>query len=210
MQQATLAEVLTRRVMPNFTYSDNIPAASHNPSADQPLMQINTNSIDGIIAVDHFSFNDNDGGYHKKSTYISNNYTLAAPPTTIAGQVALYAFNTGVGGNALAFVRDGLTTGVQLTDTQAPISTANGSTFLPGGILIQWGSGITVAGFLTQSYTPAFSTIFSETATAISLGSTTALISVAGLSNSDITIYSNNSAGQPVSTGVFWMAIGLA
>ncbi len=51
--------------MPNFTYSINVPAASHNPSADQPIMQTNTNSIDSIITIDHFGFNDNQGGWHK-------------------------------------------------------------------------------------------------------------------------------------------------
>lgn len=51
--------------MPNFTYTRNIPAASHNPSSDQPIMQTNANSIDSIIEVDHFSFNANEGGWHK-------------------------------------------------------------------------------------------------------------------------------------------------
>lgn len=65
MPQATLADLLTRGTMPNFIYQTNIPFASHNPSFDQPIMQQNANSIDGIIGVDHFSFNTANGGYHK-------------------------------------------------------------------------------------------------------------------------------------------------
>jgi len=53
--------------MPNFTYTRDIPFSSHNPSVDQPDMQINNNSIQDIIAVDHYGFNDGDNlsGYHK-------------------------------------------------------------------------------------------------------------------------------------------------
>lgn len=48
-----------------FNYNRNIPDAPNNPSADQPLMKINTNSTDDLIDVDHFSFGENDGGYHR-------------------------------------------------------------------------------------------------------------------------------------------------
>lgn len=52
--------------MPNFTYTLGIPAADHNPSVDQPDMQINNDSIASIIDVDHYGFNDgsNFSGYH--------------------------------------------------------------------------------------------------------------------------------------------------
>lgn len=51
--------------MPNFTYTRDIPFPSHNPSNDQPPMRVNTNSTDDIFEVDHYSFNVNNGGYHK-------------------------------------------------------------------------------------------------------------------------------------------------
>jgi len=67
VQQAISADLLTRRSMPNFTYVRDIPDAPHNPSVDQPDMKINTNSIDDLLLVDHYSFNDanNRSGYHK-------------------------------------------------------------------------------------------------------------------------------------------------
>lgn len=128
--------------MPNFTYTRGIPASSHNPSTDQPDMQINNDSIADLIEIDHFGFNDqnNSSGYHKKTTYVSNIYTLAAPPPSVAGQVVEYAFNTGVGGNALAYVRDGLGTGIQLTNTFTPAKTNPGVTFLPGGLILNFGN----------------------------------------------------------------------
>jgi len=123
-----------------FTYNRDIPDGPNNPSQDQPKMKVNTNSTDDLINVDHVSFQQADGGNHRKSTYLSNTYTLVAPPASIAGQVVVYAYNTGPGGNALALVRDGVATGFQLTNTQYPALTAtDGFSWLPGGIIIQWG-----------------------------------------------------------------------
>lgn len=52
--------------MPNLPYTRDIPHATHNPSSDQPIMETNNNSNDTLWAVDHFGFNDNNGGYHKQ------------------------------------------------------------------------------------------------------------------------------------------------
>jgi len=60
--------------MPTFTYFDNIPAGPNNPSVDQPNMQTNTNSTDGIINVDHYSFEQSNlDGWHKQVTLPANN-----------------------------------------------------------------------------------------------------------------------------------------
>lgn len=47
-----------------FNYNAGIPATNNDPSVDQPNMQTNTNSINGIFPVDHFGFNNNLGGWH--------------------------------------------------------------------------------------------------------------------------------------------------
>lgn len=68
--------------MANFPYTDDIPLATNNPSQDQPDMKINTNSIDSLIAVDHVSFNTNNGGYHTLIHAISQ-----TTPFTNVGQI---------------------------------------------------------------------------------------------------------------------------
>lgn len=73
--------------MPNFVYTTNIPFASHNPSADQPIMQVNTNSIDEILAVDHYSFNTGNGGYHKTIRQVF----VASDPVAIPGLGQYYS-----------------------------------------------------------------------------------------------------------------------
>jgi len=145
--------------MPNYTYITNIPASSNNPSADQPNMQINTNSIDDIIEVDHFSFNDNLGGYHKQVNLVNS---VANPGTPASvGSVLFsksndwYFQNASLGLNA-----------IQMTNAAYfPIQAINGGrTFLPGGMIMQWGfvvAGGTFSNFDTGSvvFPVAFPTI---------------------------------------------------
>ncbi len=138
--------------MPNFTYITNIPASTHNPSSDQPNMQINTNSTDSIIEVDHYSFNDNNGGLHKQSTYVNE-----SAPSTQPGQLALYSKGSVGGPSALYLIRDNNSgTETQLTSTSigTALAETKGASWLPGGLLIQWGTinaianGNTVENFL--------------------------------------------------------------
>lgn len=54
--------------MTNITYTQAIPAANHNPAADQPNMRDNNDNNFQIWAVDHVGFNDssvNNSGTHK-------------------------------------------------------------------------------------------------------------------------------------------------
>lgn len=71
--------------MTNFNYDTGVPFATNNPSVDQPNMLINTQSINGILAVDHVTFNENNGGTHEQVTFIGENPPTATPsdPTSI-------------------------------------------------------------------------------------------------------------------------------
>lgn len=71
--------------MPNFNYTNDIPDTPNDPSVDQPDMKINTNSIDSIINVDHYSFNLANGGWHKQITLPAQNVpgVQANPTSTI-------------------------------------------------------------------------------------------------------------------------------
>jgi hypothetical protein len=61
----------------NLSYNGDIPATPNNPSNDQPKMKINTNSIANWAKIDHFGFNDNNGGYH---TIIHQNAGVSPAP----------------------------------------------------------------------------------------------------------------------------------
>lgn len=47
-----------------FIFNNGIPAAANNPSVDQPDMLQNNISTEGILAVDHYTFNTPTGGIH--------------------------------------------------------------------------------------------------------------------------------------------------
>lgn len=61
--------------MTTFNYNRDIPNAPNAPSRDQPKMQVNTNSTDEIINVDHYSFESSGSrdGWHKQVTIPSQN-----------------------------------------------------------------------------------------------------------------------------------------
>jgi hypothetical protein len=71
--------------MTNFNYNYNIPAANNNPSADQPLMLENYQSIHDWTEVDHVGYEVNNGGFHKQVTF-NNTATPAAQtdPVSVA------------------------------------------------------------------------------------------------------------------------------
>jgi len=194
--------------MPNFTYITGIPAASHNPSTDQPDMQINTNSIDDIIEVDHYSFNDNNGGYHKKVSLVNN-----AGPFPTPGGVGSVLYGSG---NEWIFTTAALAgAGIQMTlGTKPPIALPRGSTFLPGGLLLQWGSGATAAGVFNDTYTYPMTTtfgIFSGVQSGTGTTITNASILTGGPPPySNVSVIAKFTNGSFVTNGtiVYWLAVG--
>jgi len=78
--------------MTTFPYTEDIPDPPHNPSSDVPNMKTNTNSISGILEVDHVGFNAANGGQHLQVTFEGNNIPASQPA---ALQSVLYT-NVGV------------------------------------------------------------------------------------------------------------------
>ncbi len=189
--------------MSNWVYTRDIPFASHNPSADQPVMQTNANSIDSLIQEDHFGFNDNNGGLHKKVSLVNN----AGPFATVSGAGSeLYGSN-----NEWVFTNASLAgAGIFMTNSAAPpIDLAKGSTFLPGGMVMQWGSGVTSTGtfgVFNDTLLYGLSTVYCALTSAVSSGDAVANIAVI---SPNVSILLKNISG-PVSTPVlvYWLVIG--
>jgi len=122
----------------SFTYNRDIPAANNNPSSDQPLMQTNTNSIYDIINQDHVTFgNGTESGYHKVLHFknFSNGITPPVNPPSDSSHGQLYT-RTRDGYNQLFYEDTG---GTVYQVTSFPQASNNGYTYVPGGILFQWG-----------------------------------------------------------------------
>jgi hypothetical protein len=139
----------------NLNYINNIPLSNNDPSVDQPNMQTNTNSIAAWVTQDHYGFNDNRGGIHKQ---VRLNSLSSIPPGLTGNVGTLYSksVNTSVANEPTVFYSPS-TTGNEYqitrtitgeftlfgTNTQylSPIdlSAKGGWTFLPGGMLFQYG-----------------------------------------------------------------------
>ncbi len=118
--------------MTNFSYNRDIPDGPHNPSTDQPLMKTNTNSTDDLINVDHVSFGQTDGGYHRSIHLINQ----AINPSPSANAIQVFSKTATSPASRQLFFEDTSGNVAQLTGA---LASANGYVWL-SGMLIQWGN----------------------------------------------------------------------
>lgn len=131
--------------MANYDYNTGIPNGPNNPSDDQPLMLINTNSIPGLVAEDHNGFGINNGGFH--TVIRSDTQGRVWDPTASTGQpAALPGFEKTFAMNWTPDATNGtidtqlfsLTGAGTISALTGDFSTYEGYQWI-GGVLIQWG-----------------------------------------------------------------------
>lgn len=115
--------------MPVIGYNLNIPAANNNPSQDQGKMQTNTNAINTLLSLDHFTFADNAAGRHKQVS-LPNESAPGIPANTNG---VLYA-NLATG-QSWPFWQNALGS-FQMLGQQ---NFATNGYVTIGGLIIQWG-----------------------------------------------------------------------
>jgi len=141
-----------------MTYYPTIPQAGDIPAQSQSQFLSNFTEIDTDFGRDHVALTDADAasrGFHNHTTLPVQ---VAAPATT-ATQVALYCKNDVTGHPNLYFRRPSSGNEIELTAHENPVIANNGCTFLPGGILIQWGIAaipIVSGGIVTIVFPSAF------------------------------------------------------
>lgn len=212
-----------------YQYTRDIPDGPHNPSTDQPDLKLNTNNTDDIFNEDHFSFNVNNGGLHKHTRMpLSNGAPGSIPAGLIANSGTLYtktvtstAGNTETGlfytpdnsGNEYQMTRT-ITSGFTLFGKNLPYGTppagvtqTGGWTFLPGGLIFQYGyieaAAIPITGIIQ------FPISFNSNPFSISVTSqaTTAALSV--VADSVIpSITDFHYIGTANTRRIYWSAIG--
>jgi len=209
--------------MTNFLYNTGIPAANNNPSTDQPDMQTNTDSTNAILNVDHFTFNNNNGGMHQQVQIVSQNTIPSAVNNTPVGlkNGAGTIYTKPLGGPSdLFFTPDQSGDEYKLTNIDAvnfatfgtftnylaPADQKGGWTFLPGGLIMQYGTrtflatGNTIAVTFPKSFTNIFNiqtTIFQNAGVTFIQG-----IKTQSLSGFNFTV---NTTGT---VSFYWIAIG--
>jgi len=192
--------------MTSFTYNRDIPNPPNSPSVDVPNMQVNNNSIDDLLKVDHVSFNTPNGGYHA----VIHQSLQVSDPAAIATVNQIYAKVPTIpsNGDTQLFTRTGSGGISQLTGN---VAADTGYTWC-AGILIQWGkvTGITNG---TVSFSPNFPTAcYNVNTTPFWVGGSApngaAGISVKSLAKTGFTWVFNTNSGAYTGGGFYWVAIG--
>lgn len=186
--------------MPVIGYNLNIPAANNNPSQDQPKMQTNTNAINTLISLDHFTFADSQAGRHKQVTL-----TNEAAPGLGGGNGVLYA--NLADGQSWPFWQNALGS-FQLVGANTATPN-NGTVFLPGGIILKWGSttAVTSSGSTPVAFTPAFPTaVFSVQATVVTDDNSTIRFSL--LNDATSAGFTTTQTSSSHFTRLYWFAVG--
>lgn len=191
--------------MASPVYTDR-PQAGNILSNSQVDLRNNFNYLDVALARDHNiayadAAADVTQGYHVKVSYKAQGSVDPGLPTSAD------SFSYSFGGNQ--YWKNATTaSGVQMTNTNvgSPVNATNGYTFLPGGLMIQWGQGTSSANI---NFPLAFSSApFSVTANVLSAGNTLAVqINTVSSTQFSYNVF-KNSGGTMAGIIFSWMAIG--
>jgi len=193
-----------------MAYLNNIPTASQRLKDSQPEIKANFEAIKDLIDINHETFGSANEGKHK---YVSMPEQVAAP-STAANEMALYT--KAVAGVSELFVRRE-SDGDELNLTSATKATT-GTTTLPSGIIVKWGTGTTNgAGAATITFAAAFTTLYTVYATV----SNAAGVNTSGSQDAYVRIYTYdathfdvvgfrlNTARDRLAVPFHWYAIGV-
>lgn len=128
-----------------MSYQPNIPTGLLDLSVDYLNIKNNFTALNNVFGVDHTTFDNatSNKGYHTVIHAISQ----SGDPTQISGTGELYVktVNSGGANDTALFFRTGTNGFVsQITSNLVPVVPAanvtNGYTYLPGGLVLQWGT----------------------------------------------------------------------
>lgn len=200
-----------------MTYTIGVPFDAQSLANSKPQIRANFQVIFNDFAVNHVAFNSLGEGKHKFLQMPNQ----GADATTLASESAFYAKSAQAYSNLFWRQESG---GADPTKNQGaviqmtnilPINALNGSTFLPGGLLLNFGQVVLAGGIATVLYptgyefslggvaNPAWSiqlTVFASTTTV----PRTATVKS---SSSDETGFDITTFGLTNQT-IFWMALG--
>lgn len=182
-----------------MTFNPAIPGPNDILSQSQAQIQTNFSQANTIFDVNHVTFDNAtvaERGKHRKV-----DFKRIAAPGSVANEAVIYQKASG-GSSNLFMQRDGVGTEIQLTGPN-PVIAGNGTTFLPGGMILNYGTVVgAVAGNTATFATPFPNNVFSIT---LGIGDTStnrmATVSAVTLTNCLIKC----SAGPNT---IYYMAIG--
>ena len=189
-----------------MSYTVNIPATGQSLGNSRPQVVGNFNYINTAFAINHVAFNQVNVGKHYKVEMPRQ----SPSPTPAAAEGFLFT-KLANGITKLIWKRDAGATDIELTNVN-PTNAQKGSTFLPGGLLLQWGKVSLAAGTANVTFQETFTSggvtanPWSITLTLANSPTTVSVLGVSGsgLSGAGFTINSFQGLNQ----SVYYMAIG--
>lgn len=198
----------------SFVYTIGVPNPPSNPSADVFNMQTNTNSLGSILNVDLIGFGSPgigqavDGRHRQVSLF--NETNPAVPFTTNTGGV-LFAGLQGAQSwpfwqNAATFLAS---TPIQLI-AGIPTSATIGFTYLPGNILMQWGTTLAAASGVAILFPKLYSGVPYSVQVTVTNNSTNhrTYTSTNGVGASGFEPILLSTNGNAETDDIMWIAIG--
>lgn len=193
-----------------MSYTTGIPRSGQSLGNSRPQVQGNFDYINTAFAINHVAFNSSGFGKHKFVDLVEG----LPDPVPAGGTNTVFSKVGGVFAlGELFYVRGAGGTPIQMTNGNI-LANANGYSFLPGGILVQWGSttssgtGTRNVNFVADgniNFPTACWHVFAQThITNVSNGIvwTTANISTTGFA------LGTNPEVTPSGTSFSWFAIG--
>lgn len=141
-------------------YVSNVPLSNQSLGQTQPIINTNFTVLNTNFGVDHVDFTNSppisggNGGRHNTVTLVQQ----AASPTSVTTAPILFCKSTTSNtlNNDIYFVASANDGGasVQLTTTKiTPTASGNGVSFLPGGVIINWGTYVISSGSSSKAVT---------------------------------------------------------
>jgi hypothetical protein len=202
-----------------FIYTDTTPGAAEVLANSQPLMLANAKYLESNIGKDHnFTSNtsNTNDGYHKVIHFVNqlmDPFSIASTgqfyTKTLNGNQQLVFMNSAGNVQQLTtFPSTVLTTAEFGTNTNYPPAVTNqngGWTYLPGGLILQYGSMVATGNNTTIVFPIAFSSGLYSLVTTLSQTSSGGISYGVSTQTTTGFIFTKNSTG----TGTFfWQAIG--
>lgn len=189
-----------------MSYNPNVPLSSQQISSTTVPIQTNFTVANTNIGIDHVDFTNaappgGNGGLHNKSTYV----VQGSDPTAVTQGPIVYAKSVSYPGpvtrNEL-FMRQASGDGgavIQLTETRnsAPSGT-NGYSFLPGGVIMQWGTDAAVGNNGTVTFPIQFPNACVNVQVTLNIGSSLSNIGINGFNQTDFTFRTSAIGNVPI------------
>lgn len=208
-----------------MNYQPNIPTGILNLSVDFQNLMGNFQALDTIFGVDHVRYSNATAqkGYHESihfnpvsttATNPPNNQPIAAPSAVAGyGQEFSAEINDGINTDTALYFLTGGNRLLQMTRNFQPVISSSGRTFLPGGLILQWGrvnvlsSGTTTASVsFAMAFPGACFNVWTNPFYSGAAPNNPANVSIGALSTTSFgyTAITNSSSYN----GFFWIALG--